>query len=127
MSAFILDSSFAVANCFLHQCGHNGPPELALYEVQHLLLTVVSSISVTSIHHNHSMSCGDCKLHNCSQLTGQCMAKIEGSLIEHQLFLLSKDGHSLLSVCVISQKMLQILTIQLGIKLIVALSTRLSL
>ena len=54
------------------------------------------------------------KLHNFSQLTSQCMAVIEGSLIEHQLFPLSKDGHSLLSVHIISQKMLQILYFSSG-------------
>ena len=68
---------------------------------------------LTSLWHpfsSHSMSHGDYKLHNIFQLAGWCMALIEGSLIEHQLFPLSKDGHSILSVHIISQQMLQILT-----------------
>ena len=42
------------------------------------------------------------------------MTVIEASLIEHQLFLLLMDGHSLLSVCIISQEMLQILYFPFG-------------
>ena len=105
----MLDASFTVADHFLDLHGHAGPPELVLQQVQNLLLTLVSSISVTFIHSSHSMSCGDYKLCNFFQLASWCMVVIEGSLIEHQLFLLLKDSHSLLSVCIISQKMLQIL------------------
>ena len=55
------------------------------------------------------MGHGDYELQNFFQLTSQCMAVIKGSLIEHQLFPLLKDSHSLHSVCVISQEMLQVL------------------
>ena len=42
------------------------------------------------------------------------MAVLVGSLIEHQLFLLSKDSNSLLSVYVVSQEMLQIMYFPIG-------------
>ena len=88
-----------VPSCWMHHshllialyicAAMHGPPELVLQQVQHLLLTLVSSISVQSIHSNHSMSCGDYEPYNFFQLTSQCMVVIEGSLIEDHLFMLS--------------------------------------
>ena len=75
---------------------------------------LASSILVTSIYGSHLMSHGDYKLHNFLQLTSWCMMVIESSLIEGQLFLLLKDGYFLLSVCVISQEILQILYFLMG-------------
>ena len=82
----MLNASFAVADCFVHLCSHVRPPELVWQQEQHLLLTLVSSILVTSIHSSHSMSHGDHKPHTFFQLASQCMVVIEGSLIEHQFF-----------------------------------------
>ena len=64
----------------------------------------MSGISVASIHSNHLMSHGDYKPQNFLQLASQCMMVIEGFLVEHQFFLLLKDGHSLFSVHIVSQK-----------------------
>ena len=110
----MLDTLFALADCFVHLHSHARPSELVLQNIQHLLLSLVSRNLVTFIHSSHSMSCGEYILHNISQLTCQCKKVIEGSLIEHQLFPLSKDGHSLLSVHVICQEMLQILYFLIG-------------
>ena len=48
------------------------------------------------------------------QLANWCMVVIEGSYDRGSAFLLSKNGHSLLSVHVISQEMLQILYFPMG-------------
>ena len=79
-----------------------------------LLLTLVSSISVTSIHGSHSVRCGDDEPQNFFQLTRQCVAIVEGSLVEHQFFLLFRDSLSLFHVCIISQQMFQILHFLVG-------------
>ena len=110
----MLDASFVVANHFVHLCGHAEPPEPVLEQVQHSLPTLVFSILVTFIHNTHSMSHGDYKLHNLSQLAGWCMAVIEGSLIEHQLFPLSRDGQAILSVHIIFQEKYEILYFPTG-------------
>ena len=73
-------------------------------------LTLVSSISVI-IHSwqqlNDTMGTTNCK--TSSNFTSQCVAKVEGSLVEHQLFLLSKDSFPFLSICIVSQQVFQIL------------------
>ena len=79
--------------------------------VQHSLLTLVSSIYVTSVHSNHLISHWQ---YDFSQLANWCMAKIGGSMIDHQFLLLSKDEYSLLTVHIISQEMLRFLYFQIG-------------
>ena len=116
-SAFMLDASFTVTDCFLHLlwpcwATRTGPAPGTAFAVdpgvQHL----------SDIHSYQPMwwACGDyepCKTSSSSP--ARCMAVIEGSLIEHQPFPGSQqDGHSLLSVHVISQEMLQILYFPIG-------------
>ena len=55
------------------------------------------------------MSCGDYELQNFFQLISWCLVMVQGSLLEHQFLLLSKDSFSLLSICIISQQVFQIL------------------
>ena len=45
---------------------------------------------------------GDHKPQNFFQFTSWCVVMVDGSLVEHQLFLLLKDSFSLLSICAVS-------------------------
>ena len=56
---FMLDASLAAANHPLHLSCHAGPPELVIQQAQCLLLALVSSIMVTSIHGSYLVSLGD--------------------------------------------------------------------
>ena len=60
------------------------------------------------------MSHGDHKLQNPFQLANWCVAMVEGPLVDYQVFPLSKDSLSLLSVHVISQQVPQILYFLVG-------------
>ena len=59
MSAFMLDTSLTAANHLLHLSSHTWPPELVMQQAQYLLLALVSSIMVTSIHGSYPVSLGD--------------------------------------------------------------------
>ena len=109
MGAFMMDASLMVVDHLLRLHSHARPPELVLSQVEYMLLTLVSSISMTSIHGGYSMSCGDYKLQNFFQLVNQYVAMVESILVECELLLLPKGGHSLFNVGVLSQEMLQIL------------------
>ena len=77
-----LDTLLTVANCLLHLGGHSWPPELVMKKAQCLMLTLVSSISVTSVHGSHSVSLGDHKLQNLLQFTSRGVMMVKGSLVE---------------------------------------------
>ena len=82
----MLNAPFTATNGLLHLHNYSGPPELVMWQVQGLLLTLVSSILVTSIHDSNLMTHGDHKLQNFSQFTSLCVVMVEGSLVECQLF-----------------------------------------
>ena len=82
--------------------------------MQSSLLTLVSSISVTSIHGSHPVSHGDYESQNFFQLTSQCVSMVEGSLVEHKLSPFLKDSLSLFCVHIISQYMFQIIHFMVG-------------
>ena len=78
-------------------------------------LSIVRSFSWhPSIHGSHSMNHRDKKPQNFFQLTSQSVVMVEGSLVEHQPFPLSKDSLFLPCVCIISQQMLKILYFLVG-------------
>ena len=82
MNAFMLDALLAAANHPLHLSGHAGPPELVIQQAQCLLLALVSSIMVTSIHGSYPVSLGDHKSQNFLQFASGGVVMVKGSLVE---------------------------------------------
>ena len=82
MNAFMLDASLTAANYPLHLGSHAGSAELIIQGAQCLLLALVSSIAVTSIHGSYLLSLGDHELQNFLQFTSGGVAVVNGSLGE---------------------------------------------
>ena len=55
------------------------------------------------------MSCWDHIPQNFVQFASWCVAMVAGSLVEYQLLPLLKDNFYLLSICIISQQVFQVL------------------
>ena len=81
MNAFMLDASLAVANHPLHLNSHAQPPELVIQQAQCLLLALVSSIVMTSIHGSYPVSLGDHELQNLFHFTSGGVVMVKGSLV----------------------------------------------
>ena len=82
MNAFMLDALLTAANCPLHLSGYARPPEPVIQQAQCLLLALVSSIMVTSIHGSYPVSLRDHKLQNFLQFTSGAVEMVKGSLVD---------------------------------------------
>ena len=78
----MLDVSLTSANCCLHLSSHAQPPEPVMQQAQCLLLALVTSIMVTSIHGSYPVSLGDYELQNLLQFTSRGVVMVAGSLVE---------------------------------------------
>ena len=83
MNAFMLDALLTAANHPLHLSGHAGPPKLVIQQAQCLLLALVSSIVVTSIHGSYPVSHEDHKSQNILKFASEGVVMVMGSLVEH--------------------------------------------
>ena len=104
-----MNTSFTATDHSLHPHCHARPPEPVLQQGQCLLLTLMSSIPMASVHGCHSVSSGNYEQHCFFQLSGQSMAVIEGTLVQHEFLPLPKDGHTLFHSGVVPWEMFQIL------------------
>ena len=82
MSAFMLDASLTAAYHLVHLSGHSWLPEPVTQEAQCLLLALVSSIMVTSIHGSYPVSPGTMNHKTSSNFPGG-VVMVKGSLVEH--------------------------------------------
>ena len=118
----MLEALLTVADCLLHLCSHSRPPEPVMQQAHSLLLTLVSSILVTSIHGSYLMSCRDYELQNIFQLTSWCVAMVEGSVVECQLLPPPKDSFPSSVFVSYPSRCFRSCTFQLEINLITVLS-----
>ena len=107
MDTFMMNTPFTATDCSLHLHCHAKPPEPILGEC--LLLTLMSSVPMASVHDYHSLNHGDYELHCFFQLSGWSMAVIEGTLVECEFLPFPKDGHTLFCSGVVPQDVFQIL------------------
>ena len=82
MNVFMLDTLLAAADCPVHLSSHVRLPELVIQQAQCLLLALLSSIAVTSIHGSCPVSFGNHELQNIFQFTGGDVVMVKGSLVE---------------------------------------------
>ena len=78
----MLDALRAAANYPLHLSGHSRSAELVIWQAQCLLLALVSSIMVTSIHGSYLVSLGDHKSQYFLKFTSGSVVMVKGSLVE---------------------------------------------
>ena len=87
---------------------HARPPKLVLQQGQCSPLALMCCIPKAPIHGCHSTSHGDHKLQSFLELSGQSMAVIEGTLMEHEFHPVPQDGNALFYCGMVSQKMFEI-------------------
>ena len=104
-----MNTPFTATDCLLHPHCHARPPKLVLQQRQCLPLALMSCIPMAPIHGHYSISHGDYKPHIFLWLSGQGMAVVEGTLMEHEFLPFPKDDHTLFHHSVVPQKMLEIL------------------
>ena len=105
MNALMLQALLTVIDCPLHLSGHARLPELVIQQVQCLLLTLVSSITMTSIHGSYPVSLWDhksnCKASSSSPAGGgDCKELPSRALISPLL----ENSLTLFSICIVSQQ-----------------------
>ena len=105
MGTFMMNTPFTVTDHSLHLHCHARPPELAFQQGQCLLLTLVSSIPMASVHGHHSVSHGNYELHHFFQLSSWSMTVIEGTLVECEFLPFPKDGHTFFHGGMVPQEM----------------------
>ena len=109
----MMNTPFTATDHSLHPHCHARPPGPVLQQGQCLLLTLMSSIPMASIH-SHSVSHGDYKLHCFFQLSCQSMVVIQGTFVECEFLPFPKGGHTLFCSGIVPQEVFQILYLMGG-------------